>query len=91
MEKFQMSSDSSSESDDDYELLLLLACQRRRMKRRKRRAMWVRPIFSKRREQGEYYNLLQEIRQSDPESHFKYLRMSKQRFDCLLSMVCYYS
>ena len=87
-----MSSGSSSESDDDYEVLLLLACQRRRMKsRRKRRAMWVRPIFSRRRQQGEYYNLLQELRLSDPESHFKYLRMSKERFDCLLSMVSYYT
>ena len=83
-------SESSSESDDDYEVLLLLAWQRRRTKRRKkiRRTMWVRPIF-RRRHQGEYHNLLQEIRLSDPESHFKYLRMSKERFDCLLSMVCY--
>ena len=84
-------SESSSESDDDYEVLLLLAWQRRRTKRRKkiRRTMWVRPIFRRRRHQGEYHNLLQEIRLSDPESHFKYLRMSKERFDCLLSMVCY--
>ena len=44
-------------------------------------------IFS-RRQQGEYHNLLQEMRVCDPESHFKYLRMSKERFDSLLSKVC---
>ena len=84
-------SDSSSESDDDYEVLLLLVWQRRRTKTRKkrRRTLWVRPIFRRRRHQGEYHNLLQEILLSNSESHFKYLRMSKERFDTLLSMVCY--
>ena len=53
-------------------------------KKKKKRRMWVRPIFTKRREQGEYHNLLQEMRLSDPESHFKYLRMSQFRFDSLL-------
>ena len=82
-------SDSSSESDGDYQALLLLAWKRRMMKRRRRRRpLWVRPIF-RRRHQGEYHNLLQEMRLSDPDSHFRYLRMSKERFDCLLSMVCY--
>ena len=51
------------------------------------RKMWVRPIFTKRRLQGEYHNLLQEMRLSDPESHFRYLRMYRERFDCLLEMV----
>ena len=50
--------------------------------------MWVLPIFSRRKQQGEYHNLLQEMCLSDPESHFRYLRMSKERFDSLLSMVC---
>ena len=54
---------------------------------KKKRRMWVRPIFKKRREQGEYHNLLQEMRLSDPESHFKYLRMSQFRFDSLLKKV----
>ena len=36
------------------------------------RKMWVHPIFTKRRLQGEYHNLLQEIRLSDPESHFRW-------------------
>ena len=84
-------SDSSSESDGKYQALLLLAWKRRMMKRRRRRrrTLWVRPIFRRRRHQGEYHNLLQEMRLSDPDSHFRYLRMSKERFACLLSMVCY--
>ena len=42
---------------------------------------------TRRRQQGEYHNLLQEMRLSDPESHFRYLRMSRERFNCLLEMV----
>ena len=78
--------DISSESDDDVEELLLLCLRKRKLKRR--RSVWVRPIFSRRRQQGEYHNLLQEMRLSDPDSHFRNLRMSRERFDCLLSLVC---
>ena len=49
--------------------------------------MRARRIFQLRRQQGEFHNLIQEMRMADPESHFKYLRMSKQRFDRLLSEV----
>ena len=55
------------------------------MKRSKR--FWIRSIFTKRRQQREYHNLLQEMRLSDPESHFRYLRMSRERFDSLLEVV----
>ena len=44
-------------------------------------------IFARRGEQGEFYHLLPEMRQDDPESHYRYLRMSKERFDLLLTMV----
>ena len=54
---------------------------------RRTRQLWVRAIFSQRRQQGEFHNLLQEMRLSDPDSHFRYLRMSKERFDSLLAMV----
>ena len=53
--------------------------------------MWIRSIFAQRRRQGDYHNLVQELRLLDPEYHFKYLRMSRERFDCLLaevSIVC---
>ena len=56
-------------------------------RRHRRRRVWVRPIFTQRVQQGEYHNLLQEMRLSDPESHFCYLRMSKERFDFLLGKV----
>ena len=75
------------EEDDDRRVLLLALLHRRRKRRRRERKMWVRPIFMQRRQQGEYSNLLQEMRLSDPQSHFRYLRMSKERFDILLSQV----
>ena len=78
----------STNSDEELELLLLLAISRRRRRKRKRkRRLWIRPIFTKQKQQGEYLNLLHEIRLSDPESHFRYLRMSWERFDSVLEMV----
>ena len=64
----EITSDTSfSEEKEELELLSLLALRRKRRKRRKRR-MWVCKIFSSRRAQGEYHNLLQEMRLSDQES-----------------------
>ena len=57
------------------------------MKSKARREVWVRSFFAKRREQGEFHNLLQELRLCDPDSHFTYLRMLKERFDDLLMKV----
>ena len=51
------------------------------------RGMRACKIFERHPKQGEYHQLLQEMRLSDPESHFKYLRMSKERFDSLLGEV----
>ena len=73
--------------DEYYELLLLVALYLRRRGKANRRRIWVREIFSQRREQGEYHNLLQEMCLVDPNSHFRYLRMSKTRFDDLLGKV----
>ena len=44
-------------------------------------------IFCQQRNQGEFHNLLQEMRVVDPLLHFHYLGMSKQTFDCLLAEV----
>ena len=77
---------SDCSSSEDEELLLLHLAKK---KRRKPKQVWIRPIFKKRKEQGDYHNLLQELRLNDTESHFRYLRMSKERFDLLLSMVHY--
>ena len=74
--------------DEELYLLLNLALYlRRRRRRRHRRSVWVRSIFRRRRQQGEFHNLLQVMRLSDSESHFRYLRMTKERFDILLSKV----
>ena len=81
----QPTTSSDDSSSEEEELMVLLLALRR--KNRKKRRMWVKPIFAKRRQQGEYHNLLQELRLVDPESHFLYLRMSKERFDSLLSRV----
>ena len=82
------------ESSDDEEYLELMKInvvisllRRRRSKRRAMRRVWVRPIYRMRRQQGDFHNLLQEMRLNDAESHFKYLRMSKEKFDSLLQMV----
>ena len=78
------------ESDDnDIERCLqlsatVMACLIYRRTRKQRiRKMWIRKIFARRRKQGEYHNLLQEMRLSDQESHFKYIRMTKESFDFL--------
>ena len=73
--------------DADHEFLILLALYFRIRRKRSGRKMRVRSIFTQRCQQGEYHNLLQEMRLSDPESHFRYLRMSKERFDLLLAEV----
>ena len=78
------------ESLDEEQLVLLLLWWRRRRRKKDRqnwRQFWVRPILQKRRSQGEFYNLLQEMRLNDPDSHFRYLRMSKSTFDHLLAKV----
>ena len=79
------------ESNEEEELVLLLALsvldREVQTRRRRKRRMWVRPIFTQRRQQGDYHRLLQEMRIFDPDSHFRFMRMSKERFDCLLAQV----
>ena len=55
------------------------------LKKRKRR-FWVRKIF-RRKHKSEYYNLVQELRLDDREYHFRYMWMSKERFDHLFSLL----
>ena len=77
-----------NEEGDLEELFLLVLLHRRRRRRRKqRRDVWIRDIFTQRRQQGEFHNLVQEMCLSDSQSHFRYFRMSKERFNDLLSMV----
>ena len=78
------------DDDDDIAIAIILGILHRRRRHRRVKKVWISSIFTKRRQQGEFHNLLQEMRLSDPESHFKYLRMSKEQFDFLLSKVKYY-
>ena len=88
--------ESPGESDDhEGEETLLLSLLYRRSWRRRSRSVWVRAIFAKCQQQRDYGNLLQEIRLSDPQSHFQYMRMSKEKFDLLspvgpLLIKCHY-
>ena len=82
-----------SKNEKMAEAVLLLALLNRRRKRRQRRirTMWVHPIFIQRSQQGEFHHLLQEMRLADTESHFRYLRISKETFDSLLAKVKHFS
>ena len=60
----------SSESDDDVEELLLVCLLKRKLKRR---SVWVHPIFSRRRRQGVYHNLLQEMHLPSSSTLFRLL------------------
>lgn len=56
-------------------------------KRRRCRRWWVRPIYERRLSQGDYHNLIQEMRLTDQEMFFNYTRMTIKIFDKLLSIV----
>ena len=77
------------ESDEECEdLLFLLALYCKYKKRKgKQRHYWVRPIFSKRKDRGSFGSLVQEMCVTDPQSHFRYFLMSKERFDIILHKV----
>ena len=71
-------------------LILLLLESRRLLQRENRgnqRRFWVRPIFTARKTYGCYHTLVQELRLGDREWYFKFIRMSPERFEHLLSLV----
>ncbi|KAK8759229.1 hypothetical protein V5799_003139 [Amblyomma americanum] len=49
--------------------------------------MYVRKIFAQQKTTGEYYQLVQELRQTYPEYHWKYFRMTEASFGKRLSLV----
>jgi len=80
---------------DDFDLMLItlvymeaLLVQRRRdqINRRRRRRIWVRPINTRRRQQGAFYNLFQEIKR-DQQMFHKYTRMTLPTFQHLMDIV----
>ena len=89
-----IASDMESSDDEDVQTALVLGLilrqKRRKSAARRKRSVWVRPLLQMRTRQGTYNNLIQEMRLSDPESHFSFLRMSKETFDVLLQKVNYF-
>ena len=61
-----------------------------RGKRKVKRKVWVRKIYKMRERKGAYNTLVQEMRTEDREEHFRFFRMSPERFDHLLSLVSPY-
>ena len=68
-------------------LILLLRRRRRREQKASSRKVWVRKLLRLRRTNGAFQNLIREMRISDRESHFRFFRMSAERFDHLLTVV----
>ena len=66
-----------------------MVCNRKKMmvKKKQVKRFWRRGIFTDRKLYSEYYTLYKELRENDREFHFRYIRMSKERFDHLLSLV----
>ncbi|XP_062333007.1 putative nuclease HARBI1 isoform X1 [Osmerus eperlanus] len=70
---------------EEEELLTELLLAREQGHRRERR--WcVRPLNRSRESQGEY-QLVKQMREIDPEMHFRYFRMSASRFDDLVHRI----
>ena len=53
------------------------------VKEKQIKRFWRRGIFKDRKLHSEYYNIYQNLRESDREWHYRYVRMSKERFDHL--------
>ena len=77
-------------------LAIALIIHRRRLRRRlaykikqrnKARRFWIRPIFVDRGSAGAFHSLVSRMKETDRESFFRYLRMSPDRFDHLLTLV----
>ncbi|KAK8755127.1 hypothetical protein V5799_002171 [Amblyomma americanum] len=66
---------------------IIIALLLHRLRRKRRRSLYIRKVFDRRPWYGEYHHLVQELRQSDPEYHFKYFRMTKASFDKLLGLI----
>lgn len=65
-------------------LLLSLLLRTRTKQTKMQKRFWIRDIFKNRRQQGVYHNLLNEMRLTNTEKYFNYLRMSSESFNNLL-------
>ena len=75
----QFTSRESKMADYELEIGLLFLLRRRNRRRllmqrqtqRKPRKVWIRDIFTRRKTQGDYYNLVQELELGDREFYFR--------------------
>ena len=72
----------SSDSDDDLDLVLIAAHERPK----RRREFWVHPILAKRKEQGEFHHLFQELKLY-PKRFKEAFRLSVVQFEDVLRTV----
>lgn len=72
-----------------YTVIGVMAANRTRQlyKKKQIKRFWRRGIFRDRKLHSEFYTMYQNLRDTDREYHFKYVRMSKERFDHLLGMI----
>ncbi len=72
------------------EIGVMVASQRKQtIKKKQLKRFWRRSIFRHRKLHSEYYTLYQQLRETDREFHYRYVRMSKERFDHLLEMISF--
>lgn len=67
--------------------LIMLLFVKMQYKERKIRRWWVRPVNYRQGTQGIYRNLFQELRNTDHEEFFDYVRMNVQQFDYICELV----
>ena len=67
--------------------VMITSRKKQLVKKKQVKRFWRRGIFKDRKIHSEYYNLYQSLRESDRQFHYRYLRMSKERFDHLLGLL----
>ena len=69
-------------------IVIAIICKRRRKRERKRnRSVWVKPWLQRRNELGVDNTLLMEFRFEDEDEYKKFLRMTPEVFDELLTLI----
>lgn len=58
--------------------------------KRRRKRFWIREYLKQREKYGQFHTLFSELRLSDREYFFRYIRMSPERFEHLLTLVAPY-
>ena len=79
--------DNDVESIAAASIILAVVSRKRKTKNRKVRCTWVRPWLKRREELGVYDTFVQELRSEEEMKYQKFLRMSPDAFDELLSLI----